>query len=128
MRSLLLLLALLGTAHPAIAEIPPKFVGDWTVEVEEGPGFPWWDHVKYPVSISITNQGADFEDQAGSQCRPSTFFYDAELDALIFKHCLQTKSDLAIAPFYRAKLDGTRLLGETWTYKLLFRWAGQRKN
>jgi hypothetical protein len=129
MRSMLYILVFaLATSHPAVADVPSKFFGEWTVEAEKGPGFPWWDHIKYPISISITKDYATFRDQNGNACEPPVFFYDEELDALIFTHCLPTKSEDAIRPFHRAKVNGARLQGETWTYKSLFRWTGERQD
>jgi hypothetical protein len=119
------LLLAIAAAQSASAELPARFVGEWNVRVETTPGFPYWDHIKYPVRLSINEEGAIFEDQAGFKCAPQVFFYDDELDTVIFKHCLPTKSELAIPPYYKMKAIGGRLLGETWTYKFLFRWTGE---
>ena len=114
------------SACDAIAvEIPEKFVGEWSIAVEKQSGFPWWEQIKYPVKLSVTKIGITFEDQMGFKCTPNKFFYDDELDALIFKNCLPAKSELAFSPFYRVKFDRGRLTGETWTYKLLYLWKGE---
>jgi hypothetical protein len=113
-------------SRPAVAEVPSKFVGRWNSRVEEGPGFPWWQQMRYPVRLSVGAAKLTFVDQMGTECEPKTFFYDEELDALIFTHCLSSKSSLTIPPFYRMRIIGDRVDGEVWTYKLLFRWAGER--
>jgi|SRR5690606_28652697 hypothetical protein len=106
------------------ADIPERFIGTWIMEVDTSPGFPWWDQIKHPVRLSITKDAINFDDQAGCSCTPKAFFYDDELDALVFKHCLPTKSDLAFTPFYRMKSKDRKLVGEVWTYKLLFKLYG----
>ena len=105
-------------------EVPEKYWGAWEFQVDTSPAFPWWNQIKYPVKLIVTKNAVKFEDQAGFNCEPKAFFYDDELDALIFKHCLPTKSELAFSPFYRVMLDDQKLNGEVWTYKLLFNLRG----
>lgn len=121
----ILLLFCISACDFVEAELPDEFVGEWSTKVEKGSGFPWWQQIKYPVKLSITKSGVTFEDQMGFKCTLDTFFYDDELEALIFKHCLPTKSEQAFSPFYRVKLNDGHLAGETWTYKLLFMWKGE---
>ena len=124
--SALLLLWVCGLAWP---DIPDRFVGDWTTVVEEQPGFPVWWEMKYPVTFSVTKETLSFKDQVtahiDSNCEPP-FFFDTELDALIFQGCGSTKSERAIPGFHRVFTDGNRLVGEVWQHKLMFRWRGTR--
>lgn len=123
---LLFILSAIGNVFAEIV-VPDKFIGEWDMHVEKVPGFPWWEDVKYPVDLSIKRNGAFFRDQTGSDCIPETFLYDDELDAVVFKHCLPTKSKLAFPPVYQIKILNGQLTGEVWTYKLLFRLVGVPK-
>lgn len=107
------------------AKIPERFFGSWVITVEEKAGFPWWQQVKYPVSLSVSKSGLKFTDQSGFECVPEIQFYDDEIDMLVFKHCLQKKSQAVYEVFYRAKYQDGFIAGETWTYKLLFKWVGK---
>jgi hypothetical protein len=116
----------LSVCNLTIAELPDKFLGEWLTKIDKSSEFPWWRQIVYPVKLSATQGGIVFEDQRGFKCTPETFFYDTQLDALIFKGCHPTKSKLAFSPFYRVKLDNGHIYGETWTYKALFQWKGYK--
>lgn len=120
-------LLLLAACSHVSAKVPEKFYGNWVVTLDSSGGFPWWQQIKYPVSLSITEKSLRFTDQSGHECEPEIYFYDDDLQSLIFKHCLPNKSSMAFSPFYRLRYEGDALRGETWTYKLLFQWRGSIK-
>ena len=105
------------------AKVPEEFIGSWKFVVEKQAGFPWWDQIKYPVNLLITEEGITFTDQGGFDCAPKIYFYDSDLKAVVFKHCFPAKSADVIAPFYLIRHEDGLMVGETWTYKLLFKWV-----
>lgn len=121
---ILLTLSLLALFNFCYAEIPKKFYGIWDVNVDKDEGFPWWDQIKHPVSVEFSDRGVVFIDQSGSKCAPKVYFFDEELDAVIFKHCSCYKSEFAFEPFYRVKNIEDHLEAEVWTFKMLFKLSG----
>lgn len=105
-----------------LLKVPDEFLGQWNAELQTQSGFPWWKQVKYPSVLVITKNQLQFVDQAGFECTSKDISYDKGLGAVVFRHCLPTKSDLDAEPFYRLYDRGDHLLGETWRQKLLFRW------
>lgn len=110
------------------SDVPEKYIGKWSFQVKTKPGFPWWQQIKYPVKLTIMKNGVLFEDQMGFKCSPKTFLYDDELDNIVFKNCLPSKSALSFSPFYKMMIVDDKLVGEVWTYKLLFKLDGNRMN
>lgn len=123
----ILFVLVLTACSNAAVKIPEKFLGDWIITVEEKAGFPWWHQIKYPVNLSVSESGLRFTDQGGFECIPETQFYDDEIDMLVFKHCLPNKSQRVYDVFYRAKHKDGFIVGELWTYKLLFKWVGNQR-
>ena len=114
----------------AFKQIPDKFVGSWIMSDVEKPNvFPWWDHIKYPVNLSISKERIFFEDNWDFTCKPDVRFYDEKLDALLFGHCLPSKSVTVLgAPYFRVLVDGKNLVVEIWRSEFLFRVRGARSD
>lgn len=99
-------LLLLAACSHVSAKVPEKFYGNWVVTLDSSGGFPWWQQIKYPVSLSIAEKSLRFTDQSGHECEPEVYFYDDDLQSLIFKYCLPNKSSMAFSPFYRLRYEG----------------------
>ena len=127
---LILILCIFGltSCSYAFGEIPEKYFGKWTISIDEQGGFPWWQQVKYPSTLLVSESGAKFVDDSGYSCASESLLYDEDIDVLVFKHCLPSKSQLAYDVFYRIEVKGGVIVGETWTYKPLFRWAGIKED
>ena len=114
----------------AFKQIPDKFSGSWLIsDIEKPSVFPWWDHIKYPVNLSISKERIFFEDNWDFTCKPDVRFYDEKLDALLFGHCLPTKAVTVLgAPYFRVFVDGKNLVVEIWDSEFLFRVRGARSD
>ena len=121
-----ILVARADVGIPAKMMVPMQFYGEWKLEVQQRPGFPWWQQMKYPKQLSISSEGISFRDQVGDVCKLHNYLYDDEIKALVFTNCLPAKSDVAFTLFYRVKFDHGQLVVEVWTYKMLFRLHGRR--
>ena len=114
----------------AFKQIPDKFSGSWLISDVEKPNvFPWWDYIKYPVKLSISREDVFFEDNGGNRCKLDIRFYDKELDALLFGHCLPGQIvDVDSTPYFRVLVDGENLVVEIWRSEFLFRVKGARSD
>ncbi|MCJ9427801.1 hypothetical protein [Kordiimonas marina] len=122
----LVTILLMWMGDTAVADVPEKFLGKWTVYVTTQDGFPWWEEVKYPKEIYISNNGGYFIDQMGNRCDVADYYYDVDIDSIVLKNCGQTKSSKALPPFHLISEKGGFLVGRVQTYKLLFEWRGKR--
>ena len=115
----------LGVVHGA-TPIPAGFHGEWVANVVTDEGFPWWTQVKYPVRLTISEEGVSFEAQRGGACKPTVAFYDSEIEALVIRPCGETKSPNAFPPYYKVRLNEERLCGEVWTHRKIFSFVAHK--
>lgn len=124
------LLLLHSPAGGSVAELgkggrlPTRFQGDWRIDLIKQPGYPWWKDYKYPVRLVVRERGISFTNQFGKTCSLKLFFYDPEVDSLVFQYCGPSKG--AWQSYFLARLQGDgRLVGEVRTHKRLFQWEGR---
>ncbi|MDQ7050758.1 MAG: hypothetical protein Q9M92_14995 [Enterobacterales bacterium] len=107
------------------ADVPDKFIGKWSVTFIPREGFPWWTQIKYPIYLEINQSLVMMDFGHDIKCTPNILFYDDEIDAIVFNHCLPKKSELAFAPVFIFSKIKRNLLGKVVTYKELFELEGK---
>ena len=114
-------------SHAVVAsELPAKFIGKWSTEVIDQPGFPWWHQIKYPVEIVIENDSGYFIDQVGNCCDVENYFYDDEKDIIVLMHCFLSRSPNTVPSFFIISVEDEIMTGKVQSYQPLFQWRGTR--